>query len=80
MIPPFLIPPHYKIYHPEASGKPGNRIWRLGAGAYASGPVTSDLVLQASSPPHGEVEPARQMSLNAYQTALAGTKTDWVLI
>jgi hypothetical protein len=77
-MPPFLIPQDYLDRFPEAAGsKKGIKIWRLGEGAFANGPVTDDLVLRASSE-HGALEPAREMPLDAYQVALAATRDGWV--
>jgi hypothetical protein len=76
-MPPFLIPQDYLDRFPEAGGKRGIKIWRLGEGAFANGPVTDDLVLRARSA-HGALEPAREMPLDAYQAALAATRDGWV--
>lgn len=77
-MPPFLIPKDYLDRFPEAGGKRGIKIWRLGEEGFANGPVTDDLFLRADSA-HGEVEPAREMSVDAYQAALAATRDDWRL-
>jgi len=76
-MPPFLIPKDYLARFPEAGGKRGKTIWRLGTEGFANGPVTDDLVLRAGSA-HGALEPAREMPLDAYQAALAATRDGWV--
>ncbi len=75
-MPPFLIPKDYMALFPEAGGKKGIKIWRLGEGAFVNGPVNDDLVLRAGSA-HGAMEPAREMPLDAYQAALAATRDGW---
>jgi hypothetical protein len=76
-MPPFLIPKDYLSRFPEAGGKRGIKIWRLGEGAFANGPVTDNVVLRTSSA-HGAMEPEREMPLDVYQAALAATRDGWV--
>jgi hypothetical protein len=38
-----------------------------------------DLVFRLDNPPHGLVEPAREMTLQQFQVALAATRRQWSL-
>ena len=78
-MPPFLIPKDYLNRFPEAGGKRGIKIWKLGEGDFANSPVSDDLVLRTKRE-HGSLEPARQMPLDAYQAALASTRDQWVVL
>jgi hypothetical protein len=83
-LPPHLIPKRLRGLFPGARGsnnKPTLLPWHFGEGPFVSGPLTDDLVfrLDPTSPDrHGFVEPARPVSLAAYQAALASTRTQWV--
>lgn len=64
-----------------ATGNDKLRIWSLGAGEFQRGALTSDLDLRPDPDrqAHGFVEPARPMTLAAYEAALGATRPDWTL-
>jgi hypothetical protein len=72
-----LVPIHLANRVRGAAGPSGTRIWSIGQGTFASGPLTADLELHESGTEHGTVCPARVMPLASLQKALAGTRDDW---
>lgn len=62
----------------EAKGAVGNdKCWRMGVGAFCSKDMTDALTLRQTNATHGLVEPARNMTIGDYQTALAATQPEW---
>ena len=63
---------------------PDLRIWRMGEGPFQQELVTPDLLLIPDHPTaegikHGVIAPGREMPLTDYETALAGTQSQWVI-
>lgn len=77
-LPRHLVPRKLKNRYPGARGNNGDQCWQIGEGVFLKGPLTADLVLVPETGSHGFVEPARTMSIESYQQALANTRTDWV--
>ena len=57
-------------------------VWSMGDGAFGAGKVTDDLALRLDPvhpKRHGFVEPAREMSFDAYEAELQATRLRWQL-
>jgi len=68
-----------------ARGKEVNSIWQMGEGPFEASPVGPRLKLVPDPPctggvEHGEIGPAKTMKLDQYQSALADTQADWLLV
>jgi len=72
-----LVPLHLADKVRGAAGAPDARIWSMGQGAFASGPLTGNLVLHASGGVHGSVCPSIGMPLADFQHELAATQNAW---
>ncbi len=60
------------------------RIWKMGTGSFIQEMVAPGLMLRPDPPrngvvSHGEVEPAHDMPLAAYEQALAETQELWAI-
>lgn len=62
-----------------AAGKDVDFVWSRGEGAFENGPFAPRLVFRLDSPSHGLVEPAEEMTLADYRSALAATRAEWVV-
>lgn len=66
-----------------ATGPDDQYIWTMGSGPFVDSAVTADLNLHCDSPApngfvdHGVIEPARMLTLDDFQHALAATRSDW---
>lgn len=78
-VPKRLIPLRLADRVPGAIGDDDLKIWTMGAGRFASGPVTATLTLHVTSRSHGTVCPARSMSLADIQAELADTQLEWTI-
>lgn len=77
-LPGHLIPRRLKPLYPGAKGKrEGDCIWYAGETPFTAGDFASGLCLRVTSPHHGQLEPAKHMSVNDYQNALADTRNAW---
>ena len=78
-IPKRLIPLRLADRVPGAAGDDDMKIWTMGTGVFASGPVTDTLVLNVTSRSHGGICPVSQMSLADLQTELSKTQSNWIV-
>lgn len=78
-IPKRLIPLRLANKVPGAAGDDDLTIWTMGAGTFASGPMTTSLALNVTGRFHGTVCPSDAMSLGDFQTELAKTQPDWTI-
>lgn len=80
---PALIPVSWRAHgFPRASGPADAEVWCLGTGPFELASVSTGLQLRPDPPRHGEVrhgvvEPADDLTLSAYQAALAATRAGW---
>jgi hypothetical protein len=74
-----LVPIHLAGKIRGAAGLGEMRIWKMGQGAFASGPLTGKLELDESGGMHGSVCPANAMPIAALQTELANTQDAWTV-
>src|SRR5439155_22412893 len=80
-LPLHLIPLRLKAKIRYAKGNDNLVCWRMGEGPFVEGPVFGKLVFRpdpAKPMSHGFVEPASEMSVTEYQSALAATQDQWV--
>jgi hypothetical protein len=77
-LPPFLIPAQLRGRYPGATGKSNLVCWWMGEGPFAEAAISADLSLRPDSARHGQVEPARRMLIDGFQTALAATRGQWL--
>ena len=76
-LPPLRVPERLRAHYRGARGRDEDRVFTMGEGAFEAARVTERLDLLPDRPGHGVVRPARVMSLDAYQAALADTAPDW---
>jgi hypothetical protein len=80
-LPDHRIPERLRPLVPRARGKKKSlRIWKMGEGDFAAGPVAPNLLLRLDpdNPDiHGFVEPEQEMNVKEYQDALAATRDSW---
>jgi len=76
---PWRIPKRLSSKSPGACGKNADECWRHGSGAFEIGPVNAQLFLRPNDTSHGLVEPAHEMSIAEYRSALELTRDDWVI-
>lgn len=62
-----------------ASGPDSDRVWVLGEGAFAAGPLSQGLALRVTSTTHGVVEPDEQRPFSEYEAHLAQTASRWTV-
>jgi hypothetical protein len=74
-----LVPIHLAGKIRGAAGLSGVRIWTMGEGNFASGPLSDRLQLDESGGLHGSVCPANIMSIATFQTELANTQNSWTI-
>ena len=59
-----------------------DRVWRYGGGRWAAGLLTEVIALRLdprNPDVHGFVEPASEMSVTVFESALAATRSDWAI-
>jgi hypothetical protein len=78
-VPKRLIPLRLAHKVPGAIGNDEMKIWTIGNGEFASGPMTASLALNVTSRSHGSLGPGYAMSLDDLQAALASTQSDWTI-
>lgn len=78
-LPYFLVPLRLQGLVPNASGSNDKYVWRSGEGPFAGGVVAADLQLVVTKPWHGAVGPDRTMPLQQFESALAATRSDWIV-
>lgn len=78
-LPSRLVPIHLAEKVRGAVGPTGTRIWTMGQGLFASGPLTGSLELHESGTKHGNVCPSHIMQIASLQTALAQTQNSWTI-
>lgn len=76
-IPKRLIPLRLASKIPGAAGDDDMKIWTMGVGEFASGPMTASLALIATGRFHGTICPICSISLNDFQAELAQTQPLW---
>ncbi len=79
---PHLIPRRLRDHFEDATGKDNRFVWSMGEGDFSEGIAAENLFLRrkpesALKQVQGLVEPAGEMLLEAYQSALATTKEKW---
>jgi hypothetical protein len=74
-----LVPIHLAHKVRGAAGVGGMRIWTMGQGQFASGPLTGQLELDESGGMHGNVCPNKAMPLATLQAELASTQGSWTI-
>jgi hypothetical protein len=78
-IPKRLIPLRLANKVSGAAGDNDMRIWTMGTGPFASGPMTASLALNATGRFHGTICPIQPMSLDDLQAELARTQSLWTI-
>lgn len=78
-IPRRLVPLRLAHKVPGAAGDDDMRIWTMGAGPFASGPMTASLALNVTGRFHGAICPLQTMSLTELQAELARTQPLWTV-
>jgi len=78
-LPGRLIPERLHTICPKARGDDSLRCFRHGQGEFCDGTVAAGLVLRVTSGVHGQVEPDAEVSVQAFQAALAATRDDWMV-
>jgi hypothetical protein len=79
VLPPHRIPMRLREQVPDARGKGNLACFRAGDGPFANGEVSATLNLRLDSATHGLVEPRSVVHLDVFQTALAATRSEWVI-
>ena len=82
-LPLMFLPRRLRHRFPKAAGSNSLRVWRMGAGIWASGELTPDLrvELDPSKPDlHGLVGPNATMPIDHYRAALASTQDSWSVV
>jgi hypothetical protein len=78
-LPEHRIPKRLRHLYPRASGSDDYACWRMGTGAFESGPIAEKLNLAVDKPKHGMLQPAGVMTLAEFQAVLAATQDLWSL-
>ena len=78
-LPRFLVPRRLSHIVHGAAGHSHNHCWKMGQAEFAATMISDDLDLRPDRPGHGLVEPARTMSAEAFQKALADTRHFWLI-
>jgi hypothetical protein len=79
LLPPWRIPRRLAHIVPQACGRNEDACWRFGQGSFVADSIGELLRFVPDRPTHGVVEPAYEMPLGNYQTALADTQDHWVI-
>jgi hypothetical protein len=79
LLPFFLIPRRLKDKVKEARGSNKLSCFRLAEVRFEDTKINDDLDLRPDSPDHGTIEPARDMTLGAFQQALGNTRDSWTI-
>jgi hypothetical protein len=78
-LPSRLVPIHLSGKVRGAAGPSGIRIWAMGQGVFASGPLIGNLELHQSGGIHGNICPSNLMPIQALQSELANTQDSWTV-
>jgi hypothetical protein len=78
-LPLYRIPRRLRHLVPQAHGKDEDACWTMGDGPFADGTLAAGLALRVDSARHGLVEPDGEMTVEAYQEALAATRDHWTV-
>lgn len=73
------IPKRLKHIVPDARGSNADACWKLGAGSFDNGAISTQLAVRKENEVHGFVEPAHSMTADSYVTALTETRDQWVI-
>jgi hypothetical protein len=77
-----FVPRRYKEADPirfrNAAGNNNLVAFRIGDGEFTRSAVDEYLNLAPDRSDHGVIEPSKRMSLEAYKTAIAATRTQWI--
>lgn len=76
-LPPHRVPERLGNLVEGACGHDFDRVWVVGAGAFASAPFAPGLSLRVTSGSHGLVEPDEQRPFSEYEAHLAATASQW---
>ena len=81
---PHLIPKRLRDQFEDAAGSNSRFVWSMGEGEFTEGTAAENLFLRrkpenAQGKVQGLVEPASRMLLQEYQSALAATRTHWLI-
>ena len=63
----------------NAIGNNNAKAFRLGSGQFTRAQVSDLLMLAPDRADHGVIEPASRMALTSYRTAIADTRSEWVI-
>jgi hypothetical protein len=78
-LPAHRLPKRLSSEAQDAHGSNELVCFRLGEGLFKEGPVAPELALRLDTPTHGLVEPREITSIEAYKSALAATKNQWII-
>ena len=78
-LPVHRIPKRLRGMVPGARGNNEVHCFRMGAGAFASGPLSEDLFFRTDSDCHGTLQPSRTMPVPNFINALVETRHAWVV-
>ena len=76
-LPAHRIPGRLRDRCPKAAGPDSVHCWKMGEGPFSDGMIRENLALRVDHPTHGVVEPAGELSAEAFQAALEETRTAW---
>ena len=81
-LPAHRVPKRLQMAVPNARGDDMLKVWAMGSGSFASGPIAPDLVLRVDPrkpTKHGFIEPERIMDLEECRRAIEATQDLWAL-
>ena len=76
-LPPHLIPKRLRDRARGAIGSNATSCYRLGEGPFSASPINDRLILAVDSDRHGLICPSEAMTMESFQSALAGTRLQW---
>lgn len=76
-LPPHRVPQRLDYLIEGASGSNLDRVWVLGDGTFATGPLSLGLALRVTSATHGNIEPDQKRPFVEFEAHLAATATMW---
>jgi hypothetical protein len=79
LLPPWRIPRRLAQIVPQAHGRNDDACWRFGQNGFVTELIGEHLRFVPDRPSHGLVEPAYEMPLGSYETALADTQDHWII-
>lgn len=60
-----------------ASGSNSRRVFKIGAGAWVTGNLTTNLKVVPDADHHGTIQPDSRMPMEDYRTAIKATREEW---